>query len=232
MQGVKRWIATLAVAAILPGLAVMAAPAQAAVVKSSTLPITVFGGDIGLAGGFSGEVVFELIDENGGGLTFVQTIKNTSADATGGVLSTAWWENGTVLTVPSVTDQSAGVSWVSGGGIGAPNPPGSATLSPSWIGSAFKFGATAGPGGIPGNSIAYGEQVEITFAGVPTDFDFAAYIQEVVNGPQRIAFQIQSLPDGGSAQALVTPVPAALPLFITALAGLGFFGWRRRKAAA
>jgi hypothetical protein len=27
------------------------------------------------------------------------------------------------------------------------------------------------------------------------------------------------------------PVPAALPLLLTGLAGLGFFGWRRRKAS-
>jgi hypothetical protein len=26
------------------------------------------------------------------------------------------------------------------------------------------------------------------------------------------------------------PIPAALPLFATALAGLGVFGWRKRKA--
>ena len=30
----------------------------------------------------------------------------------------------------------------------------------------------------------------------------------------------------------VTPIPAALPLFISALGGLGYLGWRRRKAAA
>jgi hypothetical protein len=29
-----------------------------------------------------------------------------------------------------------------------------------------------------------------------------------------------------------TPIPAALPLLISALGGLGFFGWRRRKSAA
>jgi hypothetical protein len=30
----------------------------------------------------------------------------------------------------------------------------------------------------------------------------------------------------------VTPIPAALPLFATALAGLGFIGWRRKRASA
>jgi len=34
------------------------------------------------------------------------------------------------------------------------------------------------------------------------------------------------------AAAAVTPVPPALALFTTALAGLGFAGWRHRKTAA
>jgi hypothetical protein len=34
-----------------------------------------------------------------------------------------------------------------------------------------------------------------------------------------------------AATTAVTPVPAALPLFVTALAGMGFVGWRRRNAA-
>ena len=35
-----------------------------------------------------------------------------------------------------------------------------------------------------------------------------------------------------SAQITATPIPAALPLLATALGGLGFAGWRRRKVAA
>jgi hypothetical protein len=30
-------------------------------------------------------------------------------------------------------------------------------------------------------------------------------------------------------QVAATPIPAALPLFASGLAGLGLFGWRRRK---
>jgi hypothetical protein len=36
----------------------------------------------------------------------------------------------------------------------------------------------------------------------------------------------------GSYSVSATPIPATLPLFISALGGLGFVGWRRRKMAA
>jgi hypothetical protein len=37
---------------------------------------------------------------------------------------------------------------------------------------------------------------------------------------------------GGEVRALLTPLPATLPLFATGLAGLGLLGWRRKKKAA
>jgi len=35
----------------------------------------------------------------------------------------------------------------------------------------------------------------------------------------------------GLARDVVTPIPAALPLFATGLAGLGLLGWRRKRKA-
>ena len=49
------------------------------------------------------------------------------------------------------------------------------------------------------------------------------------------AIKIQGGPGGAEDSyelAGVVPLPAALPLFLSALAGLGFFGWRRNRAAA
>jgi hypothetical protein len=37
---------------------------------------------------------------------------------------------------------------------------------------------------------------------------------------------------GNGAGVAVTPIPAALPLFVSALAGMGLLGWRRRQGAA
>ena len=40
------------------------------------------------------------------------------------------------------------------------------------------------------------------------------------------------LAGAGNVLVTATPIPAALPLFVSALGGLGYLGWRRRKAAA
>jgi hypothetical protein len=51
---------------------------------------------------------------------------------------------------------------------------------------------------------------------VPTDFNTATNIHAVLT----------------VAAVATTPIPAALPLFASALGGLGFVGWRRKRAAA
>jgi hypothetical protein len=49
-----------------------------------------------------------------------------------------------------------------------------------------------------------------------------------LGGPGHVDYSITiSLPEG----AYVTPLPAALPLFVTGLAALGLLGWRRKRKA-
>ncbi|GAB2178945.1 hypothetical protein [Dongia sp. agr-C8] len=59
----------------------------------------------------------------------------------------------------------------------------------------------------------------------------------LLGGASPLAFGVFTLNDYGAVHfdiALVatTPIPAALPLFASALGGLGFLRWRRRRAAA
>ncbi|HVY98409.1 MAG TPA: hypothetical protein VHA35_02830 [Dongiaceae bacterium] len=58
-----------------------------------------------------------------------------------------------------------------------------------------------------------------------------AYVDPYFNTPLGYGLQI-SAGVGNSAPVSATPLPAALPLFTSALGGLGLLGWRRRKRAA
>ncbi len=75
---------------------------------------------------------------------------------------------------------------------------------------------------------------QISFATLFDDFNFLQMNCEDVSGLQR-----RNGLDNNAAVAIAgftpvhpVPLPAALPLFLSALAGLGFFGWRRRRAMA
>jgi hypothetical protein len=78
------------------------------------------------------------------------------------------------------------------------------------------------------------------FEGVPTG-PFSATVPET-GLPQDVSSLLSSLGTQAgfsltfqsdvSDPALTTPLPAALPLFASGLAGLGLLGWRRKKAAA
>jgi hypothetical protein len=89
----------------------------------------------------------------------------------------------------------------------------------SWVTSAALNSSRSGSGGATGDGVAVnaGDLFTLTFArtagqtygsltGLNLSFDFVA--------------------------SATTPIPAALPLFVSALAGLGWFGHRRRKDAA
>jgi hypothetical protein len=41
--------------------------------------------------------------------------------------------------------------------------------------------------------------------------------------------ELLNIGDGFSATPVITPLPAALPLFVTGLGGLGLLGWRRKR---
>lgn len=67
--------------------------------------------------------------------------------------------------------------------------------------------------------------------------DFNSVLAALDSGAFRIGLHVRSLLNGQSDSFVntppqVVPVPAAAWLFLTALGGLGFAGWRRRRATA
>jgi hypothetical protein len=119
------------------------------------------------------------------------------------------------LTSLSISDASAGVLFSPGSLAGGANPPG-------WLGTEFEFAANPPPSS---NGVNPGQFLTLVgnYAGT-----FANLVNSLV--PGGIWVQILSSDGGdGSAQHVVTPVPAALPLLLTALGGLLGFRWLRRR---
>ena len=62
------------------------------------------------------------------------------------------------------------------------------------------------------------------FLGLASSDEAKAVVDSVVNMQLHLSDEAVGLPP--------VPIPAALPLFASGLAVLGFAGWRRKKAAA
>ena len=71
--------------------------------------------------------------------------------------------------------------------------------------------------------------VDATAADDETSF---AYADPFFTAPVGYSILTSAGIGNGAAPVSATPIPAALPLFTSALGGLGLLGWRRKKAAA
>ena len=139
-----------------------------------------------------------------------------------------------LASIISVTS-SIGASFAIDGSPGF--PPGGTAINWGNNGTTdFEVSATS-QGGVSNNGVNIGEFVTVRF-GLNPGVSYAALISSFGNpslGASRMGVRIQSLP-GGTSESLyatpsttVVPLPAALPLMLGGLLGLGLLG--RRRAA-
>ena len=109
------------------------------------------------------------------------------------------------------------------------------------------YGGTAGTGGVrfsttPDPTTEAGATVDLAgdviFTGTvgaphfaPGVYDVSFDYLVIPNLPTPLK-TVVTITAASTGPVAATPVPAALPLLMTALAGMGFVGWRRRNAAA
>ena len=146
--------------------------------------------------------------------------------------------SGGILTVPVLFNgtYSGSISPTGGGIAGTGVQMSVSSTADNSVLYSLAGGSTPGAYGgsldiIPGviYSVFMAAQAEVreTTGGSGASIDPNFFIDPSLAGQ----FQIQFSPGIQNAVA-TTPLPAALPLFISALGGLGLVGWRRRKAAA
>lgn len=123
----------------------------------------------------------------------------------------------------SIVDQSAGVSFASGGS--PHNPAGIPdAFGLPWGGTIARFGAQS-PGPMNGINAGLGESLTLRIE--CGDLSSADLVSAFLSGEIRIAQHVQSVGPNAVSVWAVTPTPGAIPLL--ALAGLGGLSRRRRS---
>jgi hypothetical protein len=101
------------------------------------------------------------------------------------------------------------------------------TPPPGWNENSASFGALGFSAGFEPVIGAFSFDKIIVNAVIASMNDGSGTVSSMLVGQYQAAIAMNHYSD-----VTATPIPAALPLFATALGGMAFAGWRRRKAAA
>lgn len=97
-----------------------------------------------------------------------------------------------------------------------------AVVNPGWGG--YSMGMIANAQGVVAATFENGDAAIVT--SLNGQMIFNSFLTDTVASPQLYLNELHSF-----APVAQTPVPAALPLLASALGGLGFVGWRRKRSA-
>jgi len=158
------------------------------------------------------------------GQAFFEFANNSTGDSAGSSLARIYFEAGlTSFDLFNGTVMGGTGTHFMADFPGPNSPPGGNNVV--WTGVLASFGAVAPP---PHNGLGVGDSLLIVF-------DYAGTLDALVtalqdeSGNARIAGHVLDCVGGDSCSVTtVVPVPAALPLMLSGLAGLGFLARRRR----
>jgi hypothetical protein len=191
------------------------------------------------------QLFVDVTDAGGGQVSF--NFYNTGPSASS--IADVYFEDGSLLALSSLIDADEGVGGDAGvdfSPLASPgNLPSANSASPPFVTTAG-FSADSDPPVQP-NGVNPGESLIVLFT-LQGGQTFGDVTSELATAALRIGIHVQGFESGGSESFVndptcidcggpggivgEAPIPAALPLFISGLAGMGLIGWRKRRRVA
>jgi hypothetical protein len=179
------------------------------------------------------QLFVDVTDPGGGQVLF--TFRNTGPDASS--ITDVYFDDRTPSNLTGIASIINGTGVSFSQGASPSNLSGANNVSPAFVTTTdFLADSDSGPPGVQANGVNPGETLGLLFnlvSGMTVDDVVAALIDGL---DLRIGIHVQSFASGQSESFIndpsPVPLPAALPLFLTMLGGIGLLRWKRRRAVA